>query len=225
MVLGAAGVHELGHWLVLQGLGAPVTGFRLSTLGAVLETDSGRLSYGEELSAVLAGPAANLLAALALTAPGRDEFLAAAGANGVLQPSSHPSLGWRKGTIPAGLLAGGSSGRGDGSFLGRKCGGGRFGSRAGVCNVADGREPVAAACAACQCSVEFFSMAFQIWQPWHGRVSIKHSPCGANTPQGPSVNRQGCVPSAPEGNYQGPSGRRQHLLGGLPGQLGLGQFF
>ena len=83
-VLGAAVVHEAGHWLVLRRQGAAVTCFRLSVLGAAMETDSGRLSYGGELAAVLAGPAANLLAALALTAPGRDEFLAAAGANVVL---------------------------------------------------------------------------------------------------------------------------------------------
>ena len=83
-VLSAAAVHEAGHWLLLRLLGARVLSLRLSALGAVLETDSGRLSYGGELAAVLAGPAANLLAALALTAPGRDEFLAAAGANVVL---------------------------------------------------------------------------------------------------------------------------------------------
>ena len=83
-VLSAAAVHEAGHWLLLRLLGARVLSLRFSALGAVLETDSGRLSYGGELAAVLAGPAANLLAALALTAPGRDEFLAAAGANVVL---------------------------------------------------------------------------------------------------------------------------------------------
>lgn len=83
-VLSAAAVHEAGHWLLLRLLGARVLSLRLSALGAVLETDSGRLSYGGELAAVLAGPAANLLAALSLTAPGRDEFLAAAGANVVL---------------------------------------------------------------------------------------------------------------------------------------------
>ena len=66
-VLGAAAVHELGHWLVLRMLGAEVTGFRLSALGAVLETDSRRLSYGGELAAVLAGPGANLLCAALLT--------------------------------------------------------------------------------------------------------------------------------------------------------------
>lgn len=83
-VLGAAAVHELGHWITLRLLGAEVTGFRLSALGAVLKTDSGRLSYGGELAAVLAGPAANLLAALALTAFGEGRWPAAVGANLVL---------------------------------------------------------------------------------------------------------------------------------------------
>lgn len=83
-VLGAALVHETGHWLVLRYQGAAVTGFRLSVLGAAMETDSGRLSYGGELAAVLAGPAANLLAALALTAVGKGRWPAAAGANLVL---------------------------------------------------------------------------------------------------------------------------------------------
>ena len=83
-VLGAALVHEAGHWLVLRRQGAAVTGFRLSVLGAVLETDSGGLSYGGELAAVLAGPAANLLGALALTALGKGRWPAAVGANLVL---------------------------------------------------------------------------------------------------------------------------------------------
>lgn len=83
-VLGAAAVHELGHWAVLRALGAEVAGFRLSVLGAVLETDSGRLSYGGELAAVLAGPGANFLAALALTALGGGRWTALIGANLVL---------------------------------------------------------------------------------------------------------------------------------------------
>lgn len=83
-VLGAAAVHELGHWIVLRLLGAKVTAFRLGVLGAVLETDSRRLSYGGELAAVLAGPAANLMAALALTALGKGRWPAAAGASLVL---------------------------------------------------------------------------------------------------------------------------------------------
>ncbi len=83
-VLGAAAVHEWGHWVLLRMLGAEVTGFRLSVLGAVLETDSGRLSYGGELAAVLAGPAANLLSALALTAVEKGRWPAAVGANLIL---------------------------------------------------------------------------------------------------------------------------------------------
>ncbi len=83
-VLGAAAVHELGHWAVLRALGAEVTGFRLNVLGAVLETDSRRLSYGGELAAVLAGPAGNLLAALVLTALGKGRWPAAVGGNLVL---------------------------------------------------------------------------------------------------------------------------------------------
>ena len=78
-VLGAAAVHELGHWLVLRALGAEIRRFRLSALGAVLEVDSGHLSYAGELAALLAGPGANLLAACALTA--LDRCPAAVGAN------------------------------------------------------------------------------------------------------------------------------------------------
>lgn len=84
IVLAAAAVHELGHWIVLRSLGAKVTGFCLSALGAVLETNSGRLSYGGELAAVLAGPAANLLAASALAVWGGGHCPAAIGANLVL---------------------------------------------------------------------------------------------------------------------------------------------
>lgn len=80
-VLCAAAVHELGHWIALRRLGAAVTGFRLSALGAVMETDSRFLSYGAELAAVLAGPAANLLAALALTALEAGRWSAVIGAN------------------------------------------------------------------------------------------------------------------------------------------------
>ena len=78
-VLGAAAFHELGHWALLRARGVRIRGFRLGVLGAVLETDSQRLSYAGELASVLAGPAANLLAALVLTALGR--WPAAAGAH------------------------------------------------------------------------------------------------------------------------------------------------
>ncbi len=83
-VMGAAAIHELGHWVMLRLLGAKVTGFRLNVLGAVLETDSRRLSYGGELAAVLAGPAVNLLAALALNILGKGRCPADVGANLVL---------------------------------------------------------------------------------------------------------------------------------------------
>ena len=83
-VLGAAAFHELGHWTVLHLLGAKAAALRLSVLGAAMEVDSGRLSYGGELAVVLAGPAANLLAALVLTALGGERWPAAVGANLVL---------------------------------------------------------------------------------------------------------------------------------------------
>ncbi len=75
-VLGAAAFHELGHWIALRILGAKAAALRLSVLGAAMEVDSGRLSYG--------GPVANLLAALILTALGGGRWPAAVGANLVL---------------------------------------------------------------------------------------------------------------------------------------------
>ncbi len=84
IVLGAATIHELGHYLILLLFGAKISGLRLSALGAVLETDSTRLSYGKELTAVLAGPGANLLCALGLTAFGSGRWTVFAGANFIL---------------------------------------------------------------------------------------------------------------------------------------------
>lgn len=84
IVLGASAVHELGHWLVLRCLGAACGRLRLGALGAVLETDGGRLSYGRELACVLAGPGANLLCALLLAALGRGGWDVTIGANLVL---------------------------------------------------------------------------------------------------------------------------------------------
>lgn len=63
-ILLAALMHELGHLAVLRLFGASVRRFRLGMLGAVLEADTHRLSYGQELAAVLAGPAVNLAAAV-----------------------------------------------------------------------------------------------------------------------------------------------------------------
>jgi len=121
-VLGAAAVHELGHWAVLRRLGAAVTGFRVSILGAVLETDSGCLSYGGELAAVLAGPAANLLAALVLTALGGGRWPAAIGANLVLCVFNllpiRPLDGGRALYLMASWLGGPAAGETAGRWLG-----------------------------------------------------------------------------------------------------------
>ena len=80
LVLGAAAFHELGHILVLHLCGAQIRRLRISVLGAVLET-GGRMGYGQELAAALAGPLFNLLAAAVLGGLG---CMTAAGANGVL---------------------------------------------------------------------------------------------------------------------------------------------
>ena len=82
-VLAAALVHECGHLTALRHCGARVTGFRLGVCGAVLDSDCSRLSYGQELSCVLAGPGANLLAALLCAAAG-NPWPAFTGANLVL---------------------------------------------------------------------------------------------------------------------------------------------
>lgn len=56
----AAGVHELGHLLMLSLLGVPVYGFTLAMTGPVLNCASASLWY-ETLLSALAGPAAGLL--------------------------------------------------------------------------------------------------------------------------------------------------------------------
>lgn len=63
LVLSAALLHELGHILALRLSGAGICRLRISVLGAVMET-RGNLSYGQELLCLLAGPGANLLAAV-----------------------------------------------------------------------------------------------------------------------------------------------------------------
>lgn len=121
-VLCAAAVHELGHWIALRRLGAEVTGIRLSALGAVLETDSRRLSYGGELAAVLAGPAANFLAALVLTALVPERLPAVVGANLLLCVFNllpiHPLDGGRALYLLVSWLAGPAAGEGAVRWLG-----------------------------------------------------------------------------------------------------------
>jgi len=64
-VLGAAAVHELGHYVVLKSLGGNIRKVQLNVFGAVMDVDGTRLSYGREVAAVLAGPSANFLCAWA----------------------------------------------------------------------------------------------------------------------------------------------------------------
>ena len=70
MVFAAAAVHEIGHFMALNLRGARVTEIRFGISGAIMTTENFKLSYGDELCAVLAGPAANLAAALCLRAAG-----------------------------------------------------------------------------------------------------------------------------------------------------------
>lgn len=81
VILGAAAIHELGHWSVLRLLGAKISGIQVGILGAVMTADCRHLSYGRELVAILAGPAANFLCGVILAHCGMD---AAAGAHLIL---------------------------------------------------------------------------------------------------------------------------------------------
>lgn len=81
MVLGAAVLHETGHILALYLFRCRIMELRIDLLGAVLEAEQRMLSYGREMIAVLAGPAANAVAAVAFSQKGA---LAFAGANIIL---------------------------------------------------------------------------------------------------------------------------------------------
>ncbi|WP_295587275.1 peptidase M50 [uncultured Oscillibacter sp.] len=108
-VLSAAGLHEAGHYLVLRLLGAQVRSVHVGVLGMKMEVVPGRLSYGGELAAVLAGPAVNLLCGTVLAAAG-ERWLAAAGAHLALAMFNllpiRPLDGGRALTIGAVWLAG-----------------------------------------------------------------------------------------------------------------------
>jgi len=65
-VLLSAAVHEAGHAAVLCLLGGKILSLRIGALGAAMNVDTARLSYGQELLGVLAGPGANLLFAALL---------------------------------------------------------------------------------------------------------------------------------------------------------------
>ena len=144
LVLSAALLHELGHILALRLSGAGICWLRISVLGAIMET-RGNLSYGQELLCLLAGPGANLLAAVLFGALDCDGL---AGANAVLCLFNLlPVFPLDGGTVLYLLLswlAGPQA-----AFWGSRCigcGGRRRLLPCGMAHVADGREPVAAAC-------------------------------------------------------------------------------
>lgn len=84
IILLAAAVHEAGHYVILRLLGAEIASLRVGVLGGELTADRRRLSYGGDLLAVLAGPAANLLAAVLGAALGGGRQAAWIGVNLIL---------------------------------------------------------------------------------------------------------------------------------------------
>lgn len=66
IVLSAAALHELGHYVVLRLFGASVRNIRLTIFGAEIETDMDMLSYPRTLMAIVAGPFVNLICGLTL---------------------------------------------------------------------------------------------------------------------------------------------------------------
>ena len=65
LVLFSALCHEAGHLTALWLAGARVERVRLTAFGAEIQADTRRLSYPREIVCTLAGPAVNLLLALA----------------------------------------------------------------------------------------------------------------------------------------------------------------
>ena len=60
----SAAVHELGHYAALCAFGARPYLLRLELTGAAMYFDESRLSYGREIIAAIAGPAAGLVLTL-----------------------------------------------------------------------------------------------------------------------------------------------------------------
>lgn len=83
-VLAAAALHECGHLWMLYRVGGHLHSLRINALGAVMETDSHRLGYWQELLVLLAGPGMNLLTALLIAFLGGHRGAAFVGVNFVL---------------------------------------------------------------------------------------------------------------------------------------------
>ena len=187
-VLGAAVVHEAGHWLVLRRQGAAVTCFRLSVLGAAMETEP----------AGGAGPDRRGKRALARRRGGESGAVP-------VQPAAHPPLGRRPGAVPAGFLGGGPGGWGGCMPLGGDRHGGGPGGADRRGHLEDWGKPVAPARAVCRGILERTALASR-------RVCMK-APRGAVRAAGRSVNRPGLRPAAPGEDRPGPSGRPCPRLG------------
>ena len=68
----AALLHESGHYISIRAAGGRISGLRLTAVGAVMELEnSGSLSYGKEIAASLAGPAAGICSAVLASALGK----------------------------------------------------------------------------------------------------------------------------------------------------------
>lgn len=84
----ACAIHEMGHFAAVKAVGGRVLCLRLTAVGGQMLLSSRRiLSYGRELIAVLAGPAANLAAAFlaaALAGKGGETVLLFSGLNFVM---------------------------------------------------------------------------------------------------------------------------------------------
>ncbi len=86
-ILLAAALHECGHMAAVYAAGGEIASFRITLFGGELcIRNAARLSYGQELLAVLAGPGSNLACAL---------FLA----------HMATSLGWERAYVIAGIHA------------------------------------------------------------------------------------------------------------------------
>ena len=73
LTLSAAVIHEAGHCGAVRAVNARIGLLRLSAVGAELQLE-GTLSYMQELICVVAGPAANFVAAVLAAKAGQDVF-------------------------------------------------------------------------------------------------------------------------------------------------------
>ena len=64
----AAGIHETGHFICLRIFGGRAENIKLNLLGAVIKCDPNyRISYTGEIMTAIAGPMANIIAALCVS--------------------------------------------------------------------------------------------------------------------------------------------------------------